>query len=107
MTSSALEAELYRQLTFARLDVGLHLEYRFDKKRLWRFDFAYPDRLIAIEVEGGVWSGGRHTTGKGFTDDCEKYNQAAALGWRVFRFTGAMVKDGRAFALINDVILPF
>ncbi len=107
MTASALEAELYRQLTFARLDVGLHLEYRFDDSRKWRFDFAWPDRFIAVEVEGGTWACGRHTRGSGFELDCEKYNSAAAQGWRVFRFTGAMVKDGRAFAMLNDVILPF
>ena len=41
--------------------------------------------MIAVEIEGGVWIGGRHTRGKGFLRDIEKYNEAAAMGWRVFR----------------------
>ena len=71
-------------------------EYRFHPTRKWRFDFAEPDAKIAAEIEGGTWSNGRHVRGSGFERDCEKYNQAALLGWRVFRFTGRMVEDGLA-----------
>lgn len=71
-------------------------EHRFHPKRRWRFDFAFPESRIAVEVEGGTWAGGRHTTGKGFQKDCEKYNAAVELGWRVLRFDSAMVRDGRA-----------
>jgi hypothetical protein len=60
-------------------------EYRFALDRRWRFDWAWPDQLIALEVEGGVWSGGRHTRGAGFAGDIEKYNRAALAGWRVLR----------------------
>ena len=105
--TSALEAELYQQVSWAGLSIGLEVECRFDPDRKWRFDMAWPDRMIAVEVEGGTWSHGRHTTGSGFERDCEKYNRAAQLGWRVFRFTGAMIRDGRALALISDVVLPF
>ena len=105
--SSKLESELYRQLSWAGLSVGLVTEHKFHPDRKWRFDFAWPDRFIAAEVEGAEFANGRHTRGSGFTADCEKYNAAAQLGWRVFRFTGGMVRDGRAFALLNDVLLPF
>lgn len=30
---------------------------------------------------------GRHTQGAGYTKDCEKYNEAVSMGWRVFRVT--------------------
>jgi len=40
-----------------------------------------------IEIEGGVWSGGRHTRGLGYAKDCEKYNNAAYDDWAVIRFT--------------------
>lgn len=71
-------------------------EYRFAPPRRWRFDFAWPDRLLAVEVEGGTWAGGRHTRGSGFRADCEKYDEAALLGWRVLRFTGDMITEGYA-----------
>ena len=72
-------------------------EYKFHPKRRWRLDFAWPSLMLAVEIEGGVWSGGRHTSGVGFTSDCEKYNEAVCLGWRVLRVTGSQVKDLQAF----------
>jgi very-short-patch-repair endonuclease len=61
-------------------------EHRFHPTRKWRFDFAYPAIKTAIEVEGGIWVGGRHIHPAGFEADCEKYNEATRLGWKVFRF---------------------
>ena len=61
------------------------LEHRFHPTRKWRFDYAWEDHRIALEVEGGVWVGGRHTSGAGFVKDMEKYNEAACLGWRIIR----------------------
>jgi very-short-patch-repair endonuclease len=61
-------------------------ELHFAKpERAWRFDFAWPDQKVALEVEGGAWTRGRHTRGAGFIEDMSKYNKAALLGWRVFR----------------------
>ena len=71
-------------------------EHRFHPTRRWRFDLAWPDLLVACEVEGGTWNGGRHTRGSGFEGDCEKYNAAALLGWLVIRVTGKMIKVGSA-----------
>lgn len=69
-------------------------EYRFAAPRRWKFDFAWPERFVALEVEGGVYSGGRHTTGSGFTGDCEKYTEAALRGWRVIRVTDLHIGNG-------------
>jgi very-short-patch-repair endonuclease len=66
-------------------------EYLFARPRRWRFDFAHPCTMVAIEIEGGTWVNGRHTRGSGFEADCEKYNAAAILGWRVLRFTTTML----------------
>ena len=60
-------------------------EHRFHPTRKWRFDYAWEDHRVALEVEGGVWVGGRHTSGAGFVKDMEKYNEAACLGWRIIR----------------------
>jgi hypothetical protein len=62
-------------------------EHRFHESRRWRVDFAWPEQKVAVEIEGGVFSGGRHTRGAGFVADCDKYNALAAAGWRLFRFT--------------------
>ena len=73
-------------------------EHRFHTTRRWRFDRAYVEQKIAVEVEGGIWSKGRHSRGKGFSEDCTKYNNAAALGWTVFRITTEHIdKDPDSF----------
>ena len=57
-----------------------------------------------MEIEGGVWSGGRHTRGIGFVKDMEKYNAAASLGWRVFRFTPQQVRRLEYVPVILEAI---
>ena len=79
-------------------------EYTFHPFRKWRFDFAWPQKKVAIEVEGGVWVSGRHTRGSGFVKDMEKYNEAAKLGWRVFRFHGGDIKDGKVIEFMEDIL---
>lgn len=69
------------------LSVECVKEYKFHPERRWRFDYAIPEHKIALEVEGGVWTQGRHTRPQGFLGDMEKYNQATLMGWRVFRTT--------------------
>lgn len=76
-------------------------EHRFHPRRKWRFDFAWPDHGLAVEVEGGVYTQGRHTRGRGFTQDAEKYNEAALLGWTVIRVTPEHVTHGQALAWIK------
>ena len=79
-------------------------EYRFHPTRKWRFDFAYPEQKIGIEIEGGVWTRGRHNRPIGFIKDAEKYNAAAELGWRVFRFPQPMLDDWSAVEQIKRVL---
>ena len=66
--------------------IPLVREYRFHPTRRWRFDAAFLEHKIAVEMEGGIWTRGRHTRGRGYRRDLEKYNAATELGWRVFRF---------------------
>ena len=65
----------------------------------WRFDFAYPQYMIAVEVEGGVFSKGRHTRGVGYSNDREKYNHAQLLCWKVYGFTVIQMDDAYEFLL--------
>jgi hypothetical protein len=58
-------------------------ELRFAPPRRWRFDVAWPDRMVALEVQGGLFVNGRHSRGAALLKEHEKLNAAAALGWRV------------------------
>jgi len=76
----------------------LQEEYRFHPKRKWKADFRYDSpRLgpIHIEIEGGIWLGGkaRHTSGVGYWKDCEKYNEACLMGIKVIRLAGPLIND--------------
>lgn len=76
--------------------VGLPIpikEYKFHPTRKWKIDWAWPNHLIALEVEGAIWTQGRHTRGSGFLKDMEKYNELAVLGWRLIRTTPIEIKN--------------
>jgi very-short-patch-repair endonuclease len=62
-------------------------EHRFHPVRKWRIDFAWPEQKVGLEVDGGVWTGGRHTRGAGWLKDTEKINTAVTMGWRMLRCT--------------------
>lgn len=79
--------DLFTVLCRSDLNVECVKEFKFHPTRRWRFDYAIPEHRIALEVEGGVWTGGRHTRPQGFLGDIEKYNTATLMGWRVFRTT--------------------
>lgn len=79
-------------------------EYRFYKTRKWRFDYALPKYKIALEVEGGVWTRGRHVRPQGFINDITKYNTATLLGWRVFRCTPSDLMSENTLLLIRNAM---
>lgn len=96
--TSRTEETLVLHLKATKLPAPVR-EYRFDPDRKWRFDFAWPDRKIAVECEGGV-----HRINTRFETDCAKYNAAQRAGWVVLRFTPAMVKAGTAIETLEDAL---
>lgn len=62
-------------------------EYKFIADRRFRFDLAIPYCKVAVEFEGGIYTGGRHIRSKGYVNDVKKYNLAVMHGWRLLRFT--------------------
>ena len=83
-------------------------EHEFARQlgRRWRFDFAWPGRMLAVEFDGGAWvpGGGRHARAAGFAADHEKMNRATLLGWRVLRFTARHLTDGSALAGLTEAL---
>lgn len=81
-------------------------EYRFAPPRRWRFDWAWPvagGGGIAVEVQGGLFTRGRHSRGAALLNEHEKLNAAAALGWRVCFTTPKDVENGAAVMMIQRV----
>lgn len=103
LASSKLESLFASHLRAANLPVPVP-EYRFHPTRRWRFDFAWPQVRLAVEIDGATWAGGRHTRGAGFSSDCDKMNAAILLGWRVLRFTGQHVRSGEALCVTEQAI---
>lgn len=89
-------------LALAGVDEAPEREYRFHVSRKWRFDLAWPLRMIAVEIEGGLFSGGAHNRGAHYLSDCDKYNQAAILGWCVLRFSPDQWDTGKGAAVVAD-----
>lgn len=100
---SALEAHFAQHVKAIKLPEPKR-EYRFDPTRRWRIDFAWPEKMVAVEIEGGVWTGGRHTRGSGFVADLEKYNRATVLGWKVLRFDADTIKSGEAIQIVQKML---
>lgn len=104
----ALELLLLRELRAHKVPEP-YRQHRFHPSRRWMFDFAWPIleaaprgkmpmRMggLAVEVDGGTFSGGRHVRGKGHEADAEKRNEAQLAGWRVIVVTGATIRNGQA-----------
>ena len=105
MTTPDYVAALQFELRAVGLPLG-EREYRFHPSRRWRFDVAWPDQMVALEIDGGTWIYGRHSTGTGFERDSEKMSEAAVLGWRVLRVTPAMIRSGMALGFVERILRP-
>ena len=81
-------------------------EYRFHPTRKWRIDYYFGrnGKRVALEVEGGVWTGGRHTTGKGFMGDMGKYNAISTAGIVLLRTTPDRLMTIETFEMIKQAL---
>lgn len=106
MSKSALEERLLFQIRAVGLPEP-EREYKFaldELGRRWRFDFAYPEQMVGIEVQGGIWSRGAHARGTGLERDYEKLNAAQILGWNVYQFSRKVIDNGEAIKTIEKVL---
>lgn len=77
-------------------------EHKFHPTRKWRFDLAFMEHKLAVEVEGGIWIYGRHNRASSYFKDMEKYNNACLLGWYVIKLSTDMVKSGEGLDIITE-----
>jgi very-short-patch-repair endonuclease len=99
---SAIDVLLWRLRHVSRLPTPT-TEHLFHPVRKWRFDIAWPDVRLAIEIDGVTHDGGRHQRIKGFTEDLKKHNAAVGLNWRVLYLTPEMARAPASLKLIEGV----
>ena len=98
------EGEVILATALRALKIEFEQEFKFHPTRKWRADFHLKGKKILVEVEGGIWSNGRHTRGKGYLGDLDKYNEATMMGYQVIRFSTEQVKSGKAIEQILKLI---
>lgn len=116
---SQYELELRRQMAMLGIEpweeeypFAKHLKGPTGRPRMFRFDYAWPARKIAAEVDGGRFMVRRGRGGQAVPvgqhmseADYEKLNIAAAEGWRVLRFSPAMIRTGKALKVLEEVLM--
>ncbi len=92
--------EIFEKILDKMIKIKPIKEYKFHNTRKWRIDYAWPEQKLAIEIEGGIWSNGRHTRSKGFINDIEKYNEIVLYGFSLLR-----IPSGKTIQYGIDIII--
>lgn len=81
-------------------------EFMFHPTRKWRIDwyFEVDGKRVGLELEGGVWSGGRHIRPQGFIADMEKYNAMSAAGIILLRVETRHAMRAATFQLVKNIL---
>jgi len=100
-------AHILLERHLAELGLEFERECRFYRLRRWKSDFLVKNvllngQMVLLEIEGAVYTQGRHTRGKGYENDMRKYNRAQAMGYYVLRFSTNMVLRGEAKAFLQE-----
>lgn len=98
---SALEDTLTAQLKLAGLPIPIR-EFKAIQGRRFRWDLAWPDHWLLVEVQGGVWNAGKHGRGSGILKDQEKLNLAQLAGWTVLQVSENHIRDGQALRWVQE-----
>lgn len=102
--ASYLEKIFMALLKSEGIALNVTREFKFHPVRKWRFDFAWEHKKIALEVHGGLWQKGGHTSGKGRIRDMEKINEATILGWRVLEVGKDHIENGDAMRWLKNLL---
>lgn len=99
-SNSVHEDSFWRQIVESGIPLPVR-QFEFAKciGRKYRADLAWPDERVLIEVDGGLYNGGRHSNGVGRENDMERDAISCALGWKLMRFSPRHVRSGWALAM--------
>lgn len=101
MSNSRLESRfLMLWLELAPSSLTLLREFPAIEGRRFRFDFYCVEASVLIEIQGGAFTGGRHTRGVGMSSDCEKSRLAQMQGYKCFAYTGQQITKANLTALV-------
>lgn len=104
--SSALERAILTQIKMCGLPEP-ETQAMLIPGRKWRWDLAWPSKRLAVEIQGGIWTRGKHGRASGIIKDMDKLNAAQLAGWRVLQFANTHIRSGEAVTLIERAILSF
>jgi hypothetical protein len=95
------EANLVLEQHLKELGLEFYAEWQFCPDRKWKADYRVEpsergEHAMLVEIEGAIFTSGRHTRGVGYAKDLEKYRMASALGYKLFRFSTIEVLNGTA-----------
>src|SRR6266567_1586530 len=81
------------------------VEYRFNTPDTdHRWDIAFTEEKLAVEVNGGIWIQGAHAHPTTIIRNMKKGNLGALRGWRVLAFEPREVKTGGPVNLILEAL---
>jgi very-short-patch-repair endonuclease len=72
-----------------------------ESARKYRWDFAWPQYRLVVEVNGGIWVPSEHSTGTGIKRDYDKNNEGELCGYSQLTFDSGAIDDGSAVLLIQ------
>lgn len=99
---SRLEETLLTQIRLAGLPEPKR-EVRIIPGRKFRHDLCWDSIKLVVEVQGGTFTVGAHSTGTGIDRDCEKLNLTTINGWRTMAFTGTQIRSGQALRWLQSM----
>lgn len=100
---SQLELSLLKKLRRAGLPEGT-AQVRGIPGRRFAFDRAWPDHKVAVDVQGAIYTKGKHSSGVGIERDTEKACLAALAGWTYLPVTEKQIESGRAVSWIAQAL---
>lgn len=103
MSKSDLEAEFALQIRAMGLPEPVR-EYPAIQGRRFRYDFCWGLERLLVEINGGTYTKGAHSTGSGIARDYEKIRLAQDAGWTIYPFDGKAVKDGTAIEAVRKYL---